>query len=147
MEPTPENHILLDTRTGTFDSSGGILSSEATGVSIYFPPNAIPNGIKQKVYFKVCQQDSSLMSSLDKDKGETLLSPLVMCGPHGLKFQLPVELRLPHNATENGDSWNYSLKSSNDTTETNNWQSINLSSADPQNRTNSNTVSVLVDHF
>ena len=28
--------------------------------------------------------------------GETLLSPLVMCGPHGLQFEHPVELRLPH---------------------------------------------------
>jgi len=28
--------------------------------------------------------------------GETLLSPLVMCGPHGLQFDHPVELRLPH---------------------------------------------------
>ena len=88
------------------------------------------------------------MSSLDKDKGETLLSPLVMCGPHGLKFQLPVELRLPHNASDNPDSWNFSLKSSNDTTsESSAWQSINLSNVDPQNRTNSNSVSVLVDHF
>lgn len=87
------------------------------------------------------------MSSLDKDKGETLLSPLVMCGPHGLKFQLPVELRLPHNASDNSDSWNFSLKSSNDTNEGNNWQSINLSNVDPQNRTSSNSVSVLVDHF
>ena len=55
MEPTPENHILLDTQTGTFDSSGGILSSEATGVSIYFPPNAIAHGVRQKVYFKVTE--------------------------------------------------------------------------------------------
>ena len=55
MEPTPENHILLDTQTGTFDSSGGILSSEATGVSIYFPPNAIAHGVRQQVYFKVTE--------------------------------------------------------------------------------------------
>ena len=53
MEPTPENHILLDIVKGVFDSSGGILSSESTGVSIYLPPNAIPNGVNQQIYFKV----------------------------------------------------------------------------------------------
>lgn len=44
--------------------------------------------------------------------GETLLSPLVMCGPHGLKFNQPVELRLPHCASVNPDSWSFALKSS-----------------------------------
>lgn len=53
MEPTPENHILLDTVVGVFDSSGGVLSSESTGVSIYLPPNAIPNGVNQEIYIKV----------------------------------------------------------------------------------------------
>ena len=44
--------------------------------------------------------------------GETLLSPLVMCGPHGLKFLQPVELRLPHCASVNPESWSFALKSS-----------------------------------
>lgn len=44
--------------------------------------------------------------------GETLLSPLVMCGPHGLKFLKPVELRLPHCASMTPDGWSFALKSS-----------------------------------
>ena len=44
--------------------------------------------------------------------GETLLSPLVMCSPHGLKFQKPVELRLPHCASMTPDGWSFALKSS-----------------------------------
>ena len=48
--------------------------------------------------------------------GETLLSPLVMCGPHGLKFLQPVELRLPHCASVNPDSWSFALKSSDSPT-------------------------------
>lgn len=44
--------------------------------------------------------------------GETLLSPLVMCGPHGLQFLRPVELRLPHRASVNPESWSFALKSS-----------------------------------
>jgi len=48
--------------------------------------------------------------------GETLLSPLVMCGPHGLKFLRPVELRLPHRASVNPESWSFALKSSDSPT-------------------------------
>ena len=48
--------------------------------------------------------------------GETLLSPLVMCGPHGLKFLCPVELRLPHRASVNPESWSFALKSSDSPT-------------------------------
>jgi hypothetical protein len=44
--------------------------------------------------------------------GETLLSPLVMCGPHGLRFLKPVELRLPHCASMTPDGWSFALKSS-----------------------------------
>lgn len=53
MEPTPENHTLLDTVSDVFDSSGGVLESRLTGVSIVIPPNAIPSGVKQEIYFKV----------------------------------------------------------------------------------------------
>ncbi|KAG7261049.1 hypothetical protein CRUP_007186 [Coryphaenoides rupestris] len=64
----------------------------------------------------------------------TLLSPLVMCGPHGLKFQKPVELRLPHCAsmTPDGDPMN--------------WQNKSLP-GDPNYLVGANCVSVLIDHF
>ena len=39
-----------------------------------------------------------------------------MCGPHGLKFLQPVELRLPHCASVNPDSWSFALKSSDSPT-------------------------------
>lgn len=39
-----------------------------------------------------------------------------MCGPHGLKFNQPVELRLPHCASVNPDSWSFALKSSDSPT-------------------------------
>ena len=44
--------------------------------------------------------------------GETLLSPLVMCGPHGTRFLKPVELRLPHSASMTPEGWSFALKSS-----------------------------------
>lgn len=49
---------------------------------------------------------------LDPSKGETLLSPLVMCGPQGLRFEKSVELRLPHSASGvNSEQWSFALKS------------------------------------
>lgn len=101
--------------------------------------------------------------------GEKLLSPIVMCGPRGLNFKAPVELRIPHLASNNPEDWTFALKSS-DTTEgrnvplnmyiviyfnsctkggnANEWQNvtpgndgISASKIDPD------FVSVFVDHF
>jgi len=141
VEATPENHTVLDSVSAIFDSSGGVLSSLSTGVSIHIPSGALPPGTTQEIYFKVCQQDSSVV---DPSKGETVLSPLVMCGPHGLQFLKPVELRLPHSAAENPDSWNFSLKSSSEMGQ-GDWQSVNLSNLKTEG--NTSTVSVMVDHF
>lgn len=108
--------------------------------------------------------------------GETLLSPLVMCGPHGLKFEVPVELHLPHCASVNPESWSFALKAS-DTPggeskrnvafmififirfhtfsiifilgRPTQWKNLTLAevNAAGQSCVNSNSVSVLVDHF
>ncbi|MEQ2164020.1 Tight junction protein ZO-1, partial [Goodea atripinnis] len=106
-----EGHTVVATARGIFNSNGGVLSSIETGVSIIIPQGAIPESVEQEIYFKVCR-DNSILPPLDKEKGETLLSPLVMCGPHGLKFLKPVELRLPHCASMTPDGWSFALKSS-----------------------------------
>jgi len=43
------------------------------GVSVVIPAGAIPEGVQQEVYFKVCQ-DSSIMPPLDKNKGTASLT-------------------------------------------------------------------------
>uniref|UniRef100_A0A673JZU3 Zona occludens protein 1 n=1 Tax=Sinocyclocheilus rhinocerous TaxID=307959 RepID=A0A673JZU3_9TELE len=106
-----DSHTVVATARGIFNSNGGVLSSIETGVSIIIPQGAIPDSVEQEIYFKVCR-DNSILPPLDKEKGETLLSPLVMCGPHGLKFLKPVELRLPHCASMTPDGWSFALKSS-----------------------------------
>ncbi|XP_036391749.1 tight junction protein ZO-1-like isoform X3 [Megalops cyprinoides] len=121
-----EGHTVVATARGIFNSNGGVLSSIETGVSIIIPQGAIPEGVEQEIYFKVCR-DNSILPPLDKEKGETLLSPLVMCGPHGLKFQKPVELRLPHCDPKS-------------------WQNKSLP-GDPNYLVGANCVSVLIDHF
>ncbi|KAM7414782.1 hypothetical protein PAMA_019545 [Pampus argenteus] len=121
-----EGHTVVATARGIFNCNGGVLSSIETGVSIIIPQGAIPETVEQEIYFKVCR-DNSILPPLDKEKGETLLSPLVMCGPHGLKFLKPVELRLPHCDPKT-------------------WQNKSLP-GDPNYLVGANCVSVLIDHF
>ncbi|XP_038274267.1 tight junction protein ZO-1 isoform X12 [Dermochelys coriacea] len=128
-----DGHTVVATARGVFNSNGGVLSSIETGVSIIIPQGAIPEGIEQEIYFKVCR-DNSILPPLDKEKGETLLSPLVMCGPHGLKFLKPVELRLPHCASMTPDG------------DPKTWQNKSLP-GDPNYLVGANCVSVLIDHF
>ncbi|EDO41850.1 predicted protein, partial [Nematostella vectensis] len=70
---------VVATARGIFTHEGGVLSSEESGVSIFIPEGAIPKGVEQEIYFKVCKENN-IMPPLDTEKGETLLSPLVMCG-------------------------------------------------------------------
>jgi len=79
------------------DYYGGKLSCPITGVSISVPIGAIPEGIQQEIYFQVCQ-DGSNIPTFNAKQGERLLSPIVMCGPHGVQFLKPIELILPHHA-------------------------------------------------
>ena len=67
------------------------------GVSISVPVGAIPEGVQQEIYFKVCQ-DGTNIPTFNAKQGERLLSPIVMCGPIGVQFLKPVELILPHCA-------------------------------------------------
>ncbi|XP_074090351.1 tight junction protein 1 isoform X4 [Macrotis lagotis] len=141
-----DGHTVVATARGIFNSNGGVLSSIETGVSIIIPQGAIPEGIEQEIYFKVCR-DNSILPPLDKEKGETLLSPLVMCGPHGLKFLKPVELRLPHCASMTPDGWSFALKSSDSSSgDPKAWQNKSLP-GDPNYLVGANCVSVLIDHF
>ncbi|XP_014191273.1 tight junction protein ZO-1 isoform X3 [Haplochromis burtoni] len=128
-----EGHTVVATARGIFNCNGGVLSSIETGVSIIIPQGAIPESVEQEIYFKVCR-DNSILPPLDKEKGETLLSPLVMCGPHGLKFLKPVELRLPHCASMTPDG------------DPKTWQNKSLP-GDPNYLVGANCVSVLIDHF
>ncbi|XP_057316695.1 tight junction protein ZO-1-like isoform X2 [Hydractinia symbiolongicarpus] len=142
--------IVIATARGMFDHRGGLLESAETNVSIYIPAGALPEGRKQEVYFKVCQ-DSKYMPPLDSRSGETLLSPLVMCGPHGLKFRKPIELRLPHKGASN-DSMAFSLKSSDSPVgHPGHWKNVKLGGKDLDSgrayQVTDDTVSVLVDHF
>lgn len=65
-----EGHTVVATARGVFNCNGGVLSSIETGVSIIIPQGAIPEGVEQEIYFKVCR-DNSILPPLDKEKGQT----------------------------------------------------------------------------
>ncbi|XP_067130585.1 tight junction protein ZO-1-like isoform X2 [Centruroides vittatus] len=146
--PMPnDNHNVVAMARGIFGQAGGKLTSDETGVSIMIPPGALPS--PTEIYFKVCQDDN-MLPPLDREKGETLLSPLVLCGPPGLKFGLPVELRLPHCVSIHPHNWSFALKSSDAPNgKPSEWQNISLDSKSEIDRSyiQDGYVSVLVDHF
>lgn len=115
---------VVATARGVFDYNGGVLSSLETGVSLVIPEGAIPYGQQQEIYFKVCHDENTLPTPANPMSGEKLMSPMVMCGPHGLKFEVPIELRLPHRPERDP-------------------QEMNLTASQPDE----DSVSILIDHF
>lgn len=71
-----DTHKVLAHITALVGPEGGVLSSEATGVSIKIPPGALQN--KHEVFFKVFQ-DSRLEPPLDKEKGTRRARRLEIC--------------------------------------------------------------------
>ncbi|XP_046804193.1 tight junction protein ZO-1-like isoform X4 [Lucilia cuprina] len=130
---------------GIFDSKGGTLADNIWNVSLQIPPGAIAPGVRQEIYFTVSDPRMGQAVGgppLDMENGETMLSPLVMCGPQGLEFLVPVTLNIPHCAgrtTSLGLALKATDSEKNIHTE---WDNIDL----PSN-TAAHTVSVKVDHF
>uniref|UniRef100_A0A0N5A8Y0 Tight junction protein ZO-1 n=1 Tax=Syphacia muris TaxID=451379 RepID=A0A0N5A8Y0_9BILA len=117
------------------DSGGGTLNCPQSGVMLIIPEGAIKEGVKQEIYVKVCRANgNNSRPPLDESRGESLMSPLVMCGPQNLQFKKPVELRLPHSASNNGENWSFALKSGTGKQ----WEQISL---------DENTSSVVTDKF
>lgn len=73
LESADDSTEVVATARGNFTSKGGVLESPETGVSIVIPEGAIPPGVEQEIYFKVCK-DNNIMPPLDADKG-MLLKP------------------------------------------------------------------------
>ena len=68
FESLDEDTQVVATARGKFTSQGGVLSSPESGVSIVIPEGAIPQGVEQEIYFKVCK-DNNFMPPLDSDRG------------------------------------------------------------------------------
>ncbi|KJH48283.1 PDZ/DHR/GLGF domain protein [Dictyocaulus viviparus] len=137
QEPT-----IVEETNAIIGSEGGVLNCPTSGVELRIPKGAIPSGETHDIYVKVCREGDS--PPIDKSKGETLLSPLVMCGPQGLNFLTPCELRLPHcGPMEPDGQWSFSLKAG----EGGEWQHMDVQPHKATDSSDKPFLSVLITHF
>ncbi|XP_050817722.1 netrin receptor UNC5A isoform X2 [Gopherus flavomarginatus] len=92
---------------GTFNFLGGRLLIPNTGISLLIPPDAIPRGKIYEVYLTLHKQEDV---RLPLTGCQTLLSPIVSCGPPGVLLTRPAILALGHSVEANAADWSIRLK-------------------------------------
>ncbi|KAH0629914.1 hypothetical protein JD844_012399 [Phrynosoma platyrhinos] len=92
---------------GTFNFLGGRLMIPNTGVSLLIPPDAIPRGKIYEIYLTLHKQEDV---RLPLAGCQTLLSPIVSCGPPGVLLTRPVILAMDHCVEPNPETWSLHLK-------------------------------------
>uniref|UniRef100_A0A915DXI2 Tight junction protein ZO-1 n=1 Tax=Ditylenchus dipsaci TaxID=166011 RepID=A0A915DXI2_9BILA len=143
INPAAADPIVIEHVHGVIDWKGGRLKCPESGVELIVPESAIPFGCQQELFVKVCRENQQ-NPPLDSDKQEALMSPLVMCGPQGIRFEVPVELKLPSNSPDTTSSQtSFVLKSGSGA----NWRNIELARPPKRNHPADKFVSVLVNHF
>ncbi|KAM8909130.1 netrin receptor UNC5A isoform 6-T6 [Spinachia spinachia] len=95
---------------GTFNFLGGRLTIPSTGISLLIPPEAIPRGKIYEIYLTVQRKEDL---RLPLAGCQTLLSPVVSCGPPGVVLSRPVILSMDHCSDACLDNWAVRLKKQN----------------------------------
>ncbi|XP_055933878.1 netrin receptor UNC5C-like isoform X5 [Argiope bruennichi] len=89
--------------------AGGRITLPDTGISLTIPRGAIRKG-SVSLYLAILRDDKDRPNLSDK---ETILSPVVQCGPPDLTFTKPLILSLPHCAVlDSPEKWTISIFSS-----------------------------------
>ncbi|KAG1951166.1 netrin receptor UNC5B [Pimephales promelas] len=96
--------------SATLGSLGGRLTIPNTGVSLLVPPGTIPQGKFYEMYLIINKWEKTTLPS---DGSQTVLSPVVSCGPSGMLLSRPVILSLPHCAQLEPPDWTLTLKMQN----------------------------------
>ncbi|XP_026993959.2 netrin receptor UNC5A isoform X5 [Tachysurus fulvidraco] len=97
----------VHTSYGTFNFLGGRLTIPNTGISLLIPPEAIPRGKIYEIYLTVQRKDDV---RLPLAGCQTLLSPVVSCGPPGVMLTRPVIISMEHCSDSCTDHWAIRLK-------------------------------------
>ncbi|XP_075756833.1 netrin receptor UNC5A isoform X2 [Pelodiscus sinensis] len=92
---------------GTFNFLGGRLLIPNTGISLLIPPDAIPRGKVYEVYLTLHKQEDVRVPLAGC---QTLLSPIVSCGPPGVLLSRPAILALGHCVEAGAAHWSIRLK-------------------------------------
>ncbi|XP_029702811.1 netrin receptor UNC5A isoform X4 [Takifugu rubripes] len=95
---------------GTFNFLGGRLTIPNTGISLLIPPEAIPRGKIYEIYLTVQRKEDL---RLPLAGCQTLLGPVVSCGPPGVVLSRPVILSMDHCSDGCLDNWALRLKKQN----------------------------------
>lgn len=101
---------VANTSYGTFNFLGGRLTIPNTGISLLIPPEAIPRGKIYEIYLTVQRREDL---RLPLAGCQTLLSPVVSCGPPGVVLSRPVILSMDHCSDACLDNWAVRLKKQN----------------------------------
>ncbi|XP_041653570.1 netrin receptor UNC5A isoform X4 [Cheilinus undulatus] len=101
---------VANTSYGTFNFLGGRLTIPNTGISLLIPPEAIPRGKIYEIYLTVQRKEDL---RLPLAGCQTLLSPVVSCGPPGVVLSRPVILSMDHCSDGCLDNWAIRLKKQN----------------------------------
>uniref|UniRef100_UPI0037E8A007 netrin receptor UNC5A n=1 Tax=Semicossyphus pulcher TaxID=241346 RepID=UPI0037E8A007 len=101
---------VANTSYGTFNFLGGRLTIPSTGISLLIPPEAIPRGKIYEIYLTVQRKEDL---RLPLAGCQTLLSPVVSCGPPGVVLSRPVILSMDHCSDACLDNWAIRLKKQN----------------------------------
>ncbi|XP_077388875.1 netrin receptor UNC5A isoform X7 [Festucalex cinctus] len=98
---------VANTSYGTFNFLGGRLTIPNTGISLLIPPEAIPRGKIYEIYLTVQKKEDL---RLPLAGCQTLLSPVVSCGPPGVVLSRPVILSMDQCSDACLDNWAVRLK-------------------------------------
>ncbi|XP_061783500.2 netrin receptor UNC5A isoform X3 [Nerophis lumbriciformis] len=101
---------VANTSYGTFNFLGGRLTVPNAGISLLIPPEAIPRGKIYEIYLTVQKKEDL---RLPLAGCQTLLSPVVSCGPQGVVLSRPVILSMDHCSDACLDNWAVRLKKQN----------------------------------
>ncbi|XP_055934626.1 netrin receptor UNC5C-like [Argiope bruennichi] len=119
----PPNLDIECVAWGTVTKTGGRISIPGSGITLTIPPGAIKKGANVEVYIAVLREDKDRPRLSDK---ETILSPVVLCGPFGVLLKKSAIITFQHCALLNSGNWKISVQASESGTEEENpeWKSV-----------------------
>ncbi|XP_049323699.1 netrin receptor UNC5A isoform X5 [Astyanax mexicanus] len=97
----------VNTSYGTFNFLGGRLTLPNTGISLLIPPEAIPRGKIYEIYLTVQRKEDL---RLPLAGCQTLMSPVISCGPPGVVLTRPVIISMDHCSDACPENWAIRLK-------------------------------------
>ncbi|XP_077994601.1 uncharacterized protein LOC144448287 [Glandiceps talaboti] len=109
IELINENNLKWTEMYGKFNNEGGILTSEKSDVKLILPEGALPSEEMTEIYVKVYVEVSKFPCG-GGDGDSFFVTPIVECGPPGLRFLKPVQIVLPHRVRMGGPSKKTVLK-------------------------------------